>query len=109
MKLITKEILKKLPPIYNNEHKDFSDVKVVTKFFLPATSAYWYVTEYDPIEKLFFGFVNLGDDMMAELGYFSLEELLEIRHPKSQILKVERDKYWNPETSLADVMSFKVR
>ena len=109
MKLLTQEILKKLPPIYANEKKDFADVKVITKFFFPAGVATWYATEYDPEEKLFFGFANLGDDMMAELGYFSLEELEGIRHSKLPDLRVERDKFWNSDTSLAYVMSFKIR
>jgi hypothetical protein len=109
MKLLTQEILKKLPLIYANEEKDFADVKVITKFFFPAGAATWYVTEYDPIEKLFFGFANLGDDAMAELGYFSLEELEGVRHPKFPDLRVERDKFWNSNTSLADVMEFKIR
>lgn len=107
--MLTQEILKQLPPIYANEEKDFADVKVITKFFFPVGAATWYATEYDPAEKLFFGFANLGDDMMAELGYFSLEELEGIRHPKFPSLRVERDKFWNPNTSLADVMAFKIR
>ncbi len=109
MKLLTQEILKQLPAIYDTTKKDPNDVKVITKFFFPAGAASWYVTEYDPIEKLFFGFANLGDDEMAELGYFSLEELEGIRHPKIPGLRVERDKFWNPKTSLADVINFKVR
>lgn len=109
MKLLTKEILSKLPPLYATEKKEAKDVKVITKFFFPVGAATWYVTEYDPSEKLFFGFVNLGDDEMAELGYFSLEELEGIRHPKFPTLRVERDRFWDSNTSLEDVINFKVR
>jgi len=109
MKLLTQEILKQLPAIHATDEKDLADIKVITKFFFPAGAASWYVTEYDPIEKMFFGFANLGDDEMAELGYFSLAELEEIRHPKIPGLKVERDKFWDSKTSLADVINFKVR
>lgn len=107
MKLLTKEILKKLPPIYANEFKDPKDVKVIAKFFNTGSAQIWYATEFDPKEKMFFGFVNLGWDDTAELGYFSLAELEEIRGCWG--LGVERDLYWNPETSLADVINFKVR
>ena len=109
MKLLTQEILKQLPAIYDTTKKDPADIKVITKFFFPAGAASWYVTEYDPIEKLFFGFANLGDDEMAELGYFSLVELEGIRHSKISGLRVERDKFWDSKTSLADVINFKVR
>jgi len=109
MKLLTKEILKKLPPIYTNSNKENNQIKVIVKFFLPGSGASWYATEYDPIEKLFFGFANLGDDEMAELGYFSLQEIEGIRHPKIPSLKVERDRFWNPKTTLEDIMNFKIR
>jgi len=109
MELLTKEILKKLPPIYANCEKENNQIKVIVKFFLPGSSASWYATEYDPVEKLFFGFANLGDDEMAELGYFSLEELEGLRHPTIPNLKVERDKYWDSNTFLVDVINFKKR
>ena len=123
MLLLTKEILKKLPPIYTNCEKENNQIKVIVKFFLPGSSASWYATEYDPVEKLFFGFANLGDDEMAELGYFSLKELKSIRHPSISSLKelkcirhpsisslkVERDKFWNSNTSLDDVINFRKR
>jgi hypothetical protein len=107
-KLLTKEILKKLPPLYANEHLKPEQTKVIAKFFFPAGGATWYATEFDPAEGLFFGFVNLGDDEMAELGYFTLAELEEFRHPSFPYLRIERDKFWDSKTTLADVMSFKI-
>ena len=109
MLLLTKEILKKLPPIYTNCEKENNQIKVIVKFFLPGSGASWYATEYDPVEKLFFGFANLGGDEMAELGYFSLKELKSIRHPSISSLKVERDKFWDSNTSLDDVINFRKR
>ena len=109
MKLLTQEILKKLPPLYANEEKSFAETKVIAKFFFPAGASSWYATEFDPEEGLFFGFANLGDDQMAELGYFRLAELEEFKSARFPCLKIERDKFWDSETSLADVMSFKVR
>jgi len=107
MKLLTKEILKNLPATYGNEGLKNSQIKVVVKFFAPSGSASWYATEYCPETKVFFGFANLGDDQMAELGYFSLEELENIRLPLG--LSVERDLQWDSRTTLKEVMSFKVR
>ncbi len=108
-KLLTKEILKKLPPLYANENLKFEETKVIAKFFFPVGATTWYATEFDPVEGLFFGFANLGDDTMAELGYFTLKELEEFKHPKYPSLSIERDKFWDSNTTLADVMSFKVR
>jgi len=108
-KLLTKDILKKLPPLYANEHLKPEQTKVIAKFFYPAGGATWYATEFDPAEGLFFGFANLGDDQMAELGCFTLQELEGFKHPRFPFLRIERDKFWNDKTTLADVMSFKVR
>jgi hypothetical protein len=107
-KLLTKEILKKLPALYATENLPADQVKVIAKFFYPAGGATWYATEFDPVEGLFFGFVNLGDDLNAELGCFTLEELQAFNHPKIPFLKIERDRFWNDKTTLADVMSFKI-
>ncbi len=99
--LITQKLLKKLPPLYSNEDKSPYQAKVVAKFFYPFGAASWYATEYDQNDKIFFGFANLGDDELAELGYFSLEELKEIG--------AERDIFWNDKTTLEAVTNFKVR
>jgi hypothetical protein len=49
------------------------------------------VTEYDPAQRLCFGFV-IGLD--HELGYFSLDELEAVRGPMG--LPIERDLYFTP-------------
>jgi hypothetical protein len=108
-KLLTKEILKKLPPLYTNEELEADQVRVIAKFFFPVGGSSWYATEFNPQEGLFFGFANLGDNTMAELGYFTLKEMEEFRHPRFPFLRIERDKFWNDKTTLADVMSFKIR
>ena len=108
-KLLTKEILKKLPSLYANENLKPNQIRVIAKFFYPVGAATWYATEFDPVEGLFFGFANLGDDQMAELGYFTLKELESFKHPKFPALKIERDKFWDNKTTLEEVMSFKVR
>ena len=57
MKLITEEFeeLFKDYPLYSQEHE--KDPLVIAKLFDRGGSATWYLTEYDPNEKLAFGFV----------------------------------------------------
>lgn len=86
MKLLTEEIKKTIPALYATEH--ISDPMVRVKFFLPGTNWAWYVTEFDG-ENVFFGYV-VG--LEAELGYFTLSELEEIRGPLGWT--VERDLYF---------------
>jgi len=101
MKLLTKVIEKQIPPPYST--KDQGDPIVVAKFFTPWSFWTWYVLEYDPKERLFFGYVTGFED---ELGYFSLDELESIRGPFG--LKIERDLYWKP-VPLSKVKSGEVR
>ncbi len=95
MKLLTKEILTKLPSLYANEDIGMQAIAQV-KFFTPDSNWTWYASEFDG-EDTFFGLVS---GLELELGYFSLSELLAIRG--SLGLPVERDRYFNP-TSLADL------
>jgi hypothetical protein len=88
MKLLTKELLKKLPPLYSQEKVE--DPMVIAKFFHPCSNWTWYAIEYDPEEKLFYGYV-IGFE--NELGYFSLTELESI---KVLGLGIERDLYFDP-------------
>lgn len=89
MQLLTKELLKKLPPLYAMENE--KDPTVWVKFFYPDASWTWYGIEFDG-EDSFFGLV---DGHYAELGYFSLKELQETR-PGVFKLPIERDLYFTP-------------
>ena len=89
MKLLTKEITKKLPALYSSEKS--KDPVAVVKFFTPDSSWTWYASEYDPETRTFFGLV---DGHEKELGYFSLDELESVRGPLG--LPIERDRYWEP-------------
>lgn len=102
MKLLTKEILRRLPPIGSTAELKPDLVKVPLKLFNPSGAGTWYITEYDPEERLAFGFANLGDPIMAELGYVSLDELESVRLPFG--LKIERDMSFDPNTTLKEVM-----
>src|SRR5437667_803097 len=83
IKLLTKELRKKLPPLYSQENNP--DPQVICKFFRPDAQCTWYAYEGSPVDKngyfdtdkekvdfLFFGLV-IGFE--TELGYFSLSEL----------------------------------
>ena len=99
MMLLTKEIRKTLPKLYSQEKKGENAMAVV-KFFTPWTNWTWLVTEGQPdmdednkeIDFMFFGLV---DGFEQELGYFSLNEIMEVKGPAG--LKIERDLYFTPK------------
>ena len=103
--LLTKDLIKIFPKRYEMDGKPKNEVKIIAKFFTPDAQASWYAIEYDPEDRLFFGLANLGDDQMAELGYFSLSELESLTGPFGP--KVVRDRFF--EGSLEDVISFRKR
>lgn len=89
MKLLTKEITKKLPNLYSTDGRD---ALAQVKFFTPDSNWTWYATEFDGVDT-FFGLVD-GED--KELGYFSLSELENLRGGLG--LPVERDLWFEPVT-----------
>lgn len=89
MKLLTKEIEKKLPKLRSQE--GVPNPKIIVKFFHPLSSWTWFVVEGDRQENgdmLFFGLV---DGFEKELGYFTLRQLEEV---KVKGLGIERDMYF---------------
>jgi len=96
MKLLTKQNLKSLPPLYSQAEKSADAVKIQVKFFAPWTNWTWYATEFDGVDT-FFGLV-VGHE--TELGYFRLSDLEKIRGPWG--LRIERDR--NFDGILADYM-----
>lgn len=92
MKLLTKALEKRFAQIGRQEEAR-DDAIVIAKFFHPASSWTWYATEYSPEDRMFFGVVK---GFETEYGYFSLDELEEVRGPMG--LKIERDRYWSEKT-----------
>jgi hypothetical protein len=90
MQLLTKEIIKKLPAMRETEGQGKEAIAQV-KFFTPDSNWTWYGVEYDADQRLFYGLVEGFD---KELGYFSLDELEEIKGPMG--LKIERDRSFSP-------------
>jgi len=100
MKLLTKEIRKKLPPLYSQDGKGGKTIAYV-KFFTPDNNWTWWATEGSPIKdekgkEVDFHFFGLVDGHFKELGYFVLSELESARGPMG--LPIERDLYWRPKT-----------
>jgi hypothetical protein len=91
MQLLTKELRRKLPPLYSGEEKGLQALALV-KFFTPNGRWTWYASEFDG-KNAFFGLV-VGFE--PELGYFSLSELQQIRSVLG--LPVERDLNYTPKT-----------
>jgi hypothetical protein len=87
----TEKQLAKIPALYSTDGVKFADKKIYMHFFVGGSD--WYVAEYDPIDRLFFGYAILnGDTEMAEWGYVSLDELIEVR--QQRIYHVDREIHW---------------
>lgn len=91
MMLLTKENLSALPGIGGQEKKG-DDAIAYVKFFDPCGSWTWWATEYDPINKMFFGLVHGAE---WELGYFSLDEIQTYKGKFN--IGIERDRHFTPK------------
>jgi hypothetical protein len=75
--LITEEMLKRVPKLYEQDNVSLADKKVHAAYFIPFRSNWtWYMTEYDEETHDAFGLV-LGIE--PEWGYFNLDELRELQ------------------------------
>ena len=101
MKLLTEELIKEFQKQGDTSNKDPKEVKIIAKYFNPTGAGTWFATEYDPIDRVFFGYANLGDPEMAELGTFSLDELQSYKGKFG--LGIERDLHFHDKT-LKDVL-----
>ena len=106
-------VLAELPRLYSTDDTEVDD-KIIHAHFYIGTS-HWYVAEYDPDERIFFGFAILaGDRMNAEWGYIPYDEMIAIRIDATTQLtvvaegdtqtgviripvEVEYDEYWTPK------------
>jgi hypothetical protein len=91
MKLLTKELIKKLPKLYSQAEKGLDAVAII-KFFTPDSNWTWYATEFDG-QDTFFGLVC---GFEKEIGYFRLSELKSVKGALG--LPIERDMYFEPTT-----------
>ena len=94
MKLLTEEIEKRFAAVGKQE--DVENPIVIVKFFNPAGAGTWFATEYDPEQRIFFGYVSLFNDHNNEFGTFSLAELESYRGKFG--LGIERDLHGGEKT-----------
>ena len=94
MQLLTKELERKIPKLYQTERVELLDKVAYAKFFHPVSNWTWYVIEYDGMDTCF-GLV-VGHE--TEFGYFSLEELSQVGFG----LPIERDRHFKP-TQIQDL------
>lgn len=102
MKLMTKAIQNKIPTMRSGEKIEPDEKICYVRFFHPCSSWTWFATEFDPVKKIFFGWVD-GD--FPEWGNFSLEEM---QNTKVRGLGIERDLYFKP-TQMKDIPEYKQR
>lgn len=83
--LIPLELQDKIPKLYETEEQE--DPIAYIKLFTPDSNWTWYITELSIDKNICFGYVVSAYD--KELGYFSLEEILQLKGDLG--LKVEKD------------------
>jgi hypothetical protein len=100
MKLLTKELEQRFVEVGSQEKE--KDPIVIAKFFDPTGPGTWFATEYDPSEKMFFGYVTLYGLGSAEdeFGMFGLKELEKAKCRFG--LGIERDLHFG-EKKLSEV------
>jgi len=86
-------------PLYSQE--ECEDKIIIAKLFDTFGSATWYLTEYNPSEKIAFGYVT--GLMQDEWGYVSITELEGINHDQFGIPRIERDLYFT-QTIFSEVV-----
>ena len=93
MQLLPKGIAATLPALYATEETRVDEKVLLVKFFDPYTQWTWFACEYDPKERLFFGYV-VGQE--NEWGEFSLDELESLMMPDNVTPRIERDLFFVP-------------
>ena len=93
MHLLLQGITDSVPLLYATEETAIADKMVYAKLFDPFSQWAWYVCEYDPKERLFFGYV-VGQE--REWGEFSLDELESLKMPDGTTPRIELDVNFAP-------------
>ncbi len=75
------------------------DPKPVIKLFNPAGSATWLLTEYDPVDRMFYGLADLGMQC-PEIGPVYRDDLENWTHGSG--LTIERDLHWKATKTLSE-------
>ena len=76
--------------LYETEKIAAENKIIYLHFFIGGCD--WYVAEYSPNDRLFFGYAILNNDLLnSEWGYVHYDELREIN---VRGIEVDRDLYW---------------
>jgi len=119
MKLITKDIAEKLAAadsVFLASADGKTSDNIIIKLFTPWANGTWFIVSGTPLDDIngepttlenakdwhLFGFCDLGDPIMAELGYVLLSELQSIKGFAG--LKIERDLHYD-DHKLSEVMA----
>jgi len=85
--------LRALPRLRATESTPLEDKLIHMHFFLGGCD--WYAAEYDPADRLFFGYAILNDDLQnAEWGYVPYDELRAVKTREG--IEVDRELPWHP-------------
>jgi len=79
-----------IPELYATEYIPFEKKIIYQRYQIKEIGFYWLIAELDRKKNLAFGYANLNNDMFAEWGYISIDELLENG--------AELDRGWRPCT-----------
>jgi len=99
MKLMTKALEKRFAKVGRQEKVE--DPIIIAKFFNPTGGGTWFASEYNPKDKIFFGYASIFGDHCDEWGYFSLEELEDYKGRFG--LGIERDLHFT-ETKSSEII-----
>lgn len=102
MKLLTKTLEQRFAQVGSQDRK--SDPTIIAHFFNPGGAGDWYATEYDPVERIIFGYASIFQDWNDEWGYTSLDELVAYKSPFG--LGIERDLYWTEKPASQVIPGF---
>lgn len=102
MKLMTKTLEQRFARVGSQDGK--SDPIIIAHYFNPAGAGDWYATEYDPVDRIIFGYASIFQDWNDEWGYTSLEELEAYKSPFG--LGIERDVYWTEKPASQVIPGF---
>jgi hypothetical protein len=85
-------LAQQIPCLYETEGVPLKDKLIYLHFFLFGCD--WYIAEYDPDKRLFFGYAILNEDFQnAEWGIISFNELESLNYNG---FEVECDEHWTP-------------
>ncbi|HWQ04621.1 MAG TPA: DUF2958 domain-containing protein [Longilinea sp.] len=103
MKLMTQALEQRFAQVGSQDRKP--DPMIIAHYFNPTGAGDWWATEYDPVDRIIFGYASIFNDWCDEWGYTSLDELA--AYKGSFGLGIERDLYWQEKPASQVIPDFK--